>query len=69
MPKLLILCGKISGSHGGEYENVFLDVAPCSLVESDRCFKCAYCLHHNGAHPTKRNNPEYSDLDFLFNLF
>jgi hypothetical protein len=25
--------GEISGSHGGEYENILLDVAPCSLVE------------------------------------
>jgi hypothetical protein len=25
---------------------VFWDVVPCSLVESDRCFKGAYCLHY-----------------------
>jgi hypothetical protein len=28
--------------------NVFWDVAPCSLVESDRCFRGAYCLHRQG---------------------
>jgi hypothetical protein len=27
---------------------VFLDVAPCSLVEIDRRFRGAYCLHHQG---------------------
>jgi hypothetical protein len=26
----------------------FWDVAPCSLVETDRRFKGAYCLHHQG---------------------
>jgi hypothetical protein len=25
---------------------VFWDVAPCSLVDIDRRFRCAYCLHH-----------------------
>jgi hypothetical protein len=25
---------------------VFLAVAPCSLVEIDRCFRGAYCFHH-----------------------
>jgi hypothetical protein len=30
---------EISGSHGGEYEYVFWDVAPCSLVEIDRRFR------------------------------
>jgi hypothetical protein len=24
----------------------FWDVAPCSLVEVDRRFRCTYCLHH-----------------------
>jgi hypothetical protein len=26
--------------------SVFRDVAPCSLVKIDRCFRGAYCLHH-----------------------
>jgi hypothetical protein len=30
--------GEISGSHGGEYEDVFWDVAPCSLVDVYRRF-------------------------------
>jgi hypothetical protein len=37
---------EISGSHGDEYEDVFWDVAPCSLLEIDRRFSGAYCLHH-----------------------
>jgi hypothetical protein len=28
--------------------SIFWDVAPCSLVEIDRCFRGAYCLHHQG---------------------
>jgi hypothetical protein len=31
--------GEISGSHGGEYENDFWVVAPCSLVEVYRRFR------------------------------
>jgi hypothetical protein len=27
---------------------VFWDAAPCILVESDRPFRGAYCLHHQG---------------------
>jgi hypothetical protein len=27
---------------------VFWDVVPCSLVEIDRLFRGAYCLHHQG---------------------
>jgi hypothetical protein len=27
---------------------VFRDVAPCSLLEIDRSFRGAYCLHHQG---------------------
>jgi hypothetical protein len=37
---------KISGYHGGEYEDVFRDVAPRSLVEIYRRFTGAYCLPH-----------------------
>jgi hypothetical protein len=36
---------EISGSHGGEYEEVFWVVAPCSLVEVYRRFRVACCLH------------------------
>jgi hypothetical protein len=25
---------------------VFWDVAPCSLIEIDQCFRGAYCFHH-----------------------
>jgi hypothetical protein len=39
---------EISGSHGSEYEDVFWDAAPCSLVEIDRCFTSVYCVHHQG---------------------
>jgi hypothetical protein len=28
---------------------VFWDVMPCSLVEIDRRFRGAFCLHHQGA--------------------
>jgi hypothetical protein len=27
---------------------VFWDVAPCSLIDTDRHFRGAYCLHHQG---------------------
>jgi hypothetical protein len=27
---------------------VFCDIAPCSLVGIDRCFRGVYCLHHQG---------------------
>jgi hypothetical protein len=27
---------------------VLWDVSPCSLVDIDRCFRGAYCLHHQG---------------------
>jgi hypothetical protein len=27
---------------------VFWDVVPCSLVEINQCFRCVYCLHHQG---------------------
>jgi hypothetical protein len=30
---------------------VFWDVAPCSLVETDRRFRGAFCLHHQGRRP------------------
>jgi hypothetical protein len=40
--------GEISGSHGDEYEGVFWNVAPCSLVEVYRRFRGACCLRHQG---------------------
>jgi hypothetical protein len=27
---------------------IFLDVAPCSLVDTNRRFRGAYCFHHQG---------------------
>jgi hypothetical protein len=32
----------------GKILTVFWDVAPCSLVETDRRFRGAYCLYHQG---------------------
>jgi hypothetical protein len=41
----LSLC-KISLSHGDKYENgCLVDVALCSLVDTDRCSRGAYCLN------------------------
>jgi hypothetical protein len=31
---------------------VFWDIAPCRLAETDRRFRCAYCLHHQGDQET-----------------
>jgi hypothetical protein len=28
----------------------FWDIAPCNLIEVDRRFRGAYCLHHHGDH-------------------
>jgi hypothetical protein len=43
-----IFC-EISGSHSGEFEDIyFWEVAPRSLLEVDRRFRGAYCLHHQG---------------------
>jgi hypothetical protein len=43
---------------------VFWDVAPCSLVEIDRRFRGAYCLHNQGRfyQITRRSIPEDSHL-------
>jgi hypothetical protein len=35
---------------------VFWDVAPCSLVEIDRCFRDAYCFYHQGDEPEMSPN-------------
>jgi hypothetical protein len=53
----------------------FWDVAPCSILELDRRFRCAYCLYHQGDRrestsdtsanfyeTTRRNIPEDSHL-------
>jgi hypothetical protein len=34
---------------------LFWDVAPCSLVGIDRCFRGAYCLHHQGTSEKSAN--------------
>jgi hypothetical protein len=43
---------EISGSHGGEHEDDCLlrCCAARSLLEIDRRFRSAYCLHHQGDH-------------------
>jgi hypothetical protein len=43
---------------------VFSDVAPRSLVDINRHFRGAYCLHHHGDiyQTTRRNSPEDSHL-------
>jgi hypothetical protein len=38
----------VVGTGFGSKMTVFWDVAPCSLVEIDRRFTGAYCLHHQG---------------------
>jgi hypothetical protein len=43
-----MMAGEISDSYGNEYEDVFWDVASCGLVDTDRRFRDAYCLHHQG---------------------
>jgi hypothetical protein len=43
--------GVISVSHGGEYKHDSLwDIAPRSLIEIDRRFRGACCLHLQGDH-------------------
>jgi hypothetical protein len=32
------------------------DIATCSLVEVDQCFRGAYCPHHQGDPPTDRGS-------------
>jgi hypothetical protein len=36
--------GEISGFHGGEYEDIFLDVAPCSLADVYRRFRGVHLM-------------------------
>jgi hypothetical protein len=40
---------------------VFRDVAPCNLVDVDRCFKGAYCVHHQGDEPTSLQTPSVAN--------
>jgi hypothetical protein len=39
---------------------VFWDVAPCSHVEFDPCFRDAYCLHHQG--DLSMNHPDVGSM-------
>jgi hypothetical protein len=45
----LLFFGEISGSRGGDYEDVFWDVAPYSLVEVHLLFRDVCCLHHQSS--------------------
>jgi hypothetical protein len=59
--------GELAGSHGDEHEDdLFWDVAPCSLVEIDQCFRGAYCLHHQGyytvQHPRKQSSSSQAQI-------
>jgi hypothetical protein len=45
---------------------VFWDVAPCSLVEIDRGFRSAYCLHHrpdSGGRSTSETSVNFYQMD------
>jgi hypothetical protein len=43
-----------SASYGGQWTRDCLwDVAPCSLMETERWFRCASCLYHPGALKTE----------------
>jgi hypothetical protein len=47
---------------------VFWEVAPCSLVETDRRFSGAYCLHHHQDDPIRRReNLKYHKWAERFN--
>jgi hypothetical protein len=37
---------------------LFWDVALCSLVETDRLFRCAYCIQHEGVMMETVSNSE-----------
>jgi len=51
----LLLAG-VSGSVVGEDEDVFWDVAPCSLVEVYWRFRSAYCLRRQGDDSDNNNH-------------
>jgi hypothetical protein len=43
----LVISREIPGSHGGGVKMIaFLDIAPCSVVETDKRSRDAYCFHH-----------------------
>jgi hypothetical protein len=42
----------------------FRDIVPCSLVEVDRCFRGAYCLHHQVNEAIRT-----SETSVYFNVF
>jgi hypothetical protein len=44
----------------------FWDTAPCSLVEVDRRFRDAYCLHHNGDETSTRLHEAASQKAIIF---
>jgi hypothetical protein len=48
MSRVILICApeNCGGRGQGLKMTVFWDVAPCSLVEIARCFRDAYCLHH-----------------------
>jgi hypothetical protein len=43
----------------------FWDVAPCSLIDTDRRFRGAYCLHHQGG----RENMKFHLLQIILDVF
>jgi hypothetical protein len=43
---------------------VFWDVTPCSLVDTDQCFRGSYCLHHHGG---VTHHPDYGGSKLLWN--
>jgi hypothetical protein len=47
---------------------VFWDMAPCSLIEADRRFRSAYCLHHQHRFTCKRLHGDISQKAAVFIL-
>jgi hypothetical protein len=47
--------------------DVFWDAAPCNLVEIDKSFRAACCLHHQGDHLRDYNNPRESSVKIARN--
>jgi hypothetical protein len=44
------------------------NIAPCSIVEVDRCFRDAYCLHYQGDdnHPDDDDDDDDDDYYYYF---
>jgi hypothetical protein len=60
---------KISDSHVGNMNTTaFWDTAPCSLIERNRRFRGAYCLHHHQGNDSSRYIPENSHLQVVFEV-